>query len=79
MMATFAEFERDMTADRIRDTRAGLVARGRRIAGVVPYGYSADQASKQLVPVASEAVIVRQMFALVAEGTRPYRRAAFPV
>lgn len=34
MLAAFAEFERDMIADRIRDVRAGLIARGQRIAGV---------------------------------------------
>lgn len=71
VLSAFAEFERDMTASRISDRRAGLVARGRRIAGVVPYGYSADAKTKQLVPVASEATVVRQLFQLVAEGMLP--------
>jgi len=30
LLSSFAEFERDMTTSRIADTRAGLVARGRR-------------------------------------------------
>ena len=33
VLSAFAEFERDMTASRISDRRAGLAARGRRIAG----------------------------------------------
>lgn len=71
MLAAFAEFERDMIADRIRDARAGLVARGQRIAGVVPYGYSAHPTTKQLVAVAEEASIVKQLFELVAENIPP--------
>ena len=67
MLAAFAEFERDMIADRIRDTRVGLVAQGRRIAGVVPYGYSADAKTKQLIQVPDEVVIVRGLFDLVAD------------
>jgi DNA invertase Pin-like site-specific DNA recombinase len=43
ILSAFAEFERDIIASRIRDTRAGLVARGRRIAGVTPFGYTGDR------------------------------------
>ena len=71
MLAAFAEFERDMIADRIRDTRVGLVAQGRRIAGVVPYGYSADAKTKQLIQVPDEVAIVRRLFDLVADGVLP--------
>lgn len=71
MLAAFAEFERDMIVDRIRDARAGLIARGQRIAGVVPYGYSAHPTTKQLIAVAEEASVVRQLFELVANGIPP--------
>ena len=71
MLAAFAEFERDMIADRIRDARAGLIARGQRIAGVVAYGYSAHPTTKQLIAVAEEASIVRQLFELIADGILP--------
>ena len=71
MLAAFAEFERDMIADRIRDARAGLVARGQRIAGVVPFGYSAHPATEQLFAVAEESSIVRELFELVAGGIPP--------
>lgn len=47
ILSAFAEFERDMIASRIRDTRAGLIARGRRIAGVTPFGYTSNRRTKQ--------------------------------
>jgi len=70
LLSSFAEFERDMTTSRIADTRAGLVARGRRIAGRIPFGYSAGPKTKQLVPVLREAGIVKTMFELVADGVK---------
>jgi hypothetical protein len=70
LLSSFAEFERDMTVSRIADTRAGLVARGRRIAGRIPFGYSTDPKTKQLVPVPREAGIVKTMFELVADGVK---------
>jgi DNA invertase Pin-like site-specific DNA recombinase len=71
ILSAFALFERDMIASRIRDSRAGLVARGRRIAGVTPFGYRSDKATRQLVPVASEAEVVRKFFPLIADGALP--------
>ena len=71
LLSSFAEFEREMIASRIADRRAGLIARGRRIAGVTPFGYSADRTSKQLVPVPEEAAVVRELFALVEKGALP--------
>ena len=70
LLSSFAEFERDMTTSRIADTRAGLVARGRRIAGRIPFGYSTDLKTKQLVPVPREAGVVKTMFELVADGVK---------
>jgi DNA invertase Pin-like site-specific DNA recombinase len=70
LLSSFAEFERDMTTCRIADTRAGLVARGRRIAGRIPFGYSTDPKTKQLVPAPREAGIVKTMFELVADGVK---------
>jgi site-specific DNA recombinase len=71
ILSAFAEFERDMIASRVRDSRAGLVARGRRIAGVTPFGYRSDKGTKQLAPVASEAEVVREFFRLIADGALP--------
>jgi len=38
VLASFAEFERDLATSRIADGRAHLKAHGRRIAGAVPFG-----------------------------------------
>src|SRR5487761_1943957 len=71
MLASFAEFEREMIAGRIAESRARLKARGLRIAGAVPFGFEADPRSKQLVPVEQEAVIVGWMFERAATGETP--------
>lgn len=71
MLSSFAEFERELIASRISDQRAGLIARGRRIAGRTPYGYSADRGTKQLIPRPEEAAIVRELFDLISSGVLP--------
>ena len=70
LMSCFAEFEREMIVSRIVEKRASLITRKRRIAGRIPFGYSADQ-TKQLVPVLDEATIVRQLFEFVGAGSLP--------
>lgn len=71
ILASFAEFEREMIAARIAESRARLKARGLRIAGAVPFGYDADPRSKQLVPNANESVVVNWLFEQAAAGRRP--------
>jgi len=66
ILAAFAEFERDMIAARIAESRAYLKGHGRRLAGKVPYGYDADPVTRQLVPNAVEARRVRAIFARAA-------------
>lgn len=68
IMASFAEFEREMIAGRIADSRARLKARRLRFAGGVPFGYDADARTKQFIPNETEAAIVRWMFAEAAAG-----------
>ena len=71
ILASFAEFEREMIAGRIAESRTRLKARGLRIAGAVPLGFQADPRTKQLVPVELQAVIVRWMFERAAAGETP--------
>ena len=71
VLAAFAEFERDMIATRIAESRAYLKRHGRRLAGKVPYGYDADPVTKQLVPNPTEAPRVAEMFRLAADGQLP--------
>ncbi len=71
ILASFAEFERDMIATRIAETRAYLKRHGRRLAGPPPYGYDADPETKQLVPNNAEARRVRAIFRRAARGQSP--------
>jgi site-specific DNA recombinase len=71
MLAAFAEFEREMIASRIAETRAYLKRHGRRLAGEVPCGYDADPTNKQLEKNSSEARRVRAIFRRAAHGQTP--------
>lgn len=71
VLAAFAQFEREMIATRIAESRANLKKHGRRLAGNVPYGYDADPVTKQLVPNPVEARRVRTIFRRAAEGQLP--------
>jgi hypothetical protein len=71
VLATFAELERDMIAERLADARAVRKARGERAAGRVPLGYQADRCTKQLVIAENEAATVRWFFSKAAEGQAP--------
>ena len=71
ILASFAEFEREMIASRIAESRARLKARGRRIAVAVPFGYESDPRTKQLAPNASEGAAVKWMFDQAAAERTP--------
>jgi site-specific DNA recombinase len=71
ILASFAEFERDLAASRIAEARAHLKAHGRRIAGAVPYGYEADHHTKQLIVCDEEAQAVVRMFRWAESGVTP--------
>lgn len=71
ILAAFAEFERDMIAARIAESRAYLRKHGRRLAGPPPFGYDADPVTKQLVPNKAEARRVRAIFKRAAAGQTP--------
>ena len=71
VLATFAEFEREIIGERLRDARAALRSRGIRNAGRVPFGYSSDPLSHQLVVQPAEAPVVKRMFEMAAAGAPP--------
>ena len=62
IMASFAEFERELIAARIADSRGRLKARHLRFAGGIPFGYDSDRRTKQLAPNTGEAAVIRWMF-----------------
>ena len=61
MLLSFAQFEREVTAERIRDKIAASRAKGLWMGGPVPLGY--DAVDRRLVVNAAEARTVRHIFA----------------
>jgi site-specific DNA recombinase len=70
MLASFSEYDRESILER---TRAGVTRAFRRGAqmGFLPFGYRTDEA-RELVIVAEEAELVREIIAGVAEGSTLY-------
>ena len=60
VLLTFAQFEREITSDRLRDKFTAMRQRGMFVGGNVPYGY--DLVDKKLVINPAEATIVRSIF-----------------
>jgi site-specific DNA recombinase len=60
MLMSFAEFEREMIAERTRDNMIAARKKGRWIGGLVPLGYRID--GGKLVIVEEEAKLVRELF-----------------
>ncbi len=69
MLMSFAEFEREMIADRIRDKVAGARRKGKWTGGVTSLGYASEKG--KLVVVESEAPWVAQVFRWYLEGRSP--------
>lgn len=71
MIASFAEFERDLISERLRDAKAAKRRQGLRCAGLVPFGFAVAPATRQLQPVPAERELVRQIFEKAAAGSTP--------
>jgi DNA invertase Pin-like site-specific DNA recombinase len=65
VLLSFAQFEREVTAERIRDKIAASKRKGLRMGGPVPFGY--DAVDKKLVINPEEAERVRLIFARYLE------------
>jgi site-specific DNA recombinase len=65
VLLSFAQFEREVTGERIRDKIAASKKKGMWMGGNVPLGYAADQ--RTLVINHAEAATVRHIFALYRE------------
>lgn len=60
LLMTFAQFERELTADRTRDKMAATRRQGLWCGGTVPYGYRLE--NKRLFVVPEKAAVVRKIF-----------------
>ena len=69
VLLSFAQFEREVTGERIRDKIAASKAKGMWMGGTIPLGYSAptDPVTRALVVNQAEAATVRRIFALYLE------------
>jgi DNA invertase Pin-like site-specific DNA recombinase len=65
VLLSFAQFEREVTAERIRDKIAASKKKGMWMGGAVPLGYQVE--GRKLVIHTDEAKIVRQIFRLYLE------------
>ena len=62
MLLSFAQFEREVTAERIRDKVAATKRKGKYCGGMPVLGYDVDRERKRLVVNAKEAELVRHVF-----------------
>ena len=60
VLLSFAQFEREVTGERIRDKIAASKAKGMWMGGVVPLGYRVE--SRKLLVIDAEAVLVKRIF-----------------
>jgi site-specific DNA recombinase len=69
VLLSFAQFEREVTGERIRDKIAASKAKGMWMGGTIPLGYSAptDPVTRALVVNEAEAATVRRVFELYLE------------
>ncbi len=74
VLMTFAQFEREMTSDRIKDKMLATRRRGMWTGGIAPYGYRIED--KRLVPDPKGAEAVRFVFRRYAETGSPKTVAA---
>jgi len=87
VLLSFAQFEREVTGERIRDKIAASKKKGMWMGGLVPLGYDADGRTLKVNPVEAEQVretfrrylalgsVARLRDALQAEGVRSKRRS----
>ena len=68
MLLSFAQFEREMIADRTRDKMSAARRRGKWTGGMPPLGYDVPPEGRRLVVNREEAEQIRAIFGLYAEN-----------
>ena len=62
VLLSFAQYEREIIGERIRDKMAASKRRGKYMGGVPPLGYDVDREAKKLLVNPKEAKLVRHVF-----------------
>jgi DNA invertase Pin-like site-specific DNA recombinase len=76
ILLSFAQFEREIIGERIRDKIAATRRKGKYIGGPPVLGYDVDRERKRLVLNPEEAELVRSIFERFAEGRSTTKLAA---
>ena len=69
ILVTFAQYEREVIAERIRDKMSASRRRGQWVGGTIPYGYKS--VDRHLIPNPDEAKYVRMIFDAFARDKSP--------
>jgi len=62
ILLSFAEFEREISGERVRDKVAAAKRKGKYMGGTLPYGYDLDRERHKLMVNLEESKIVRHVF-----------------
>ena len=62
ILMTFAQYEREIITERIRDKIAAAKKKGMHTGGIPPMGYQSNPATKKLEIIPAEAAIIRKIF-----------------
>jgi DNA invertase Pin-like site-specific DNA recombinase len=68
LLAVLAEFERDLISERIMTTLAHLKSQGRRVSGLIPYGFDLASDGRTLSLNKHEQTVIRRICQLRAKG-----------
>jgi DNA invertase Pin-like site-specific DNA recombinase len=68
LLAVLAEFERDLISERITTTLAHLKSQGRRVSGLIPYGFNLASDGHTLILNKQEQTAIRRICQLRARG-----------
>ena len=69
ILVTFAQFEREVITERVRDKMAASRRKGKWVGGTVPYGYRVEK--RRLYPNEEEAAVVNRIFRRYLEVQSP--------
>jgi site-specific DNA recombinase len=67
ILLSFAQFEREMISERVKDKMGAARKKGRWVGGLPGLGYEIDKPTKKLVINSGEATLVRRIFQLYLE------------
>ncbi len=71
VILTFAQFEREMTSQRLQDKFAEEARAGMKHPGLEPYGYDLDRKNRSLLPNSEEATLTKLFYQWMTELRSP--------